>query len=147
MGKTASKYPRWPQAHPTPKSQTKVQWANTPVGQGFTNEHMDSFIHLGTYALGALSNTHGFTPDSMHPDTKYNWLHGHTLRDTLATFIEGYTTHRVLLGGAVLALVLMAAALLLLVLMFALLFASLGLLLVLWIRPSTLRSRVPQKRY
>ncbi len=31
---------------------------------GFTTEHMESFIHLGTYALGALGNQHGLTPDA-----------------------------------------------------------------------------------
>lgn len=35
---------------------------------GFTKEHMESFIHLGTYALGALSNQHGLAPDAPHPD-------------------------------------------------------------------------------
>lgn len=62
----------------------------------------------------------------------------------MAAFTEGYTTHRVLLGGAILALVLMVAALLLLVLMFALLFAVLALLLGLWLRPEMVR--VPKKR-
>lgn len=31
---------------------------------GFTKDHMDSFIHLGTYAMGALGNQHGLTPDA-----------------------------------------------------------------------------------
>ena len=31
---------------------------------GFTKDHMESFIHLGTYALGALSNQHGLAPDA-----------------------------------------------------------------------------------
>ena len=35
---------------------------------GFTKEHMESFIHLGTYALGALSNQHGLAPDAPHPE-------------------------------------------------------------------------------
>ncbi|CAF9906855.1 hypothetical protein IMSHALPRED_005373 [Imshaugia aleurites] len=35
---------------------------------GFTPEHMESFIHLGTYALGALSNQHGLAPDAPAPE-------------------------------------------------------------------------------
>lgn len=35
---------------------------------GFTKDHMESFIHLGTYALGALSNQHGLAPDAPHPE-------------------------------------------------------------------------------
>ena len=31
---------------------------------GFTKDHMESFIHLGAYALGALSNQHGLAPDA-----------------------------------------------------------------------------------
>ena len=29
---------------------------------------MESFIHLGTYALGALSNQHGLAPDAPLPE-------------------------------------------------------------------------------
>lgn len=35
---------------------------------GFAKEHMESFIHLGTCALGALSNQHGLAPDAPHPE-------------------------------------------------------------------------------
>ncbi|MCJ1450749.1 hypothetical protein MMC28_001083 [Mycoblastus sanguinarius] len=34
---------------------------------GFTKAHMESFIHLGNYALGALSNQHEIAPDAPHP--------------------------------------------------------------------------------
>ena len=34
------------------------------ASNGFTKDHMESFIHLGTYALGALSNQHGLAPDA-----------------------------------------------------------------------------------
>ncbi|KAL8790918.1 MAG: hypothetical protein Q9213_000343 [Squamulea squamosa] len=34
---------------------------------GFTREHMESFIHLGVYALGALANSHGLAPATAHP--------------------------------------------------------------------------------
>ena len=36
-------------------------------GNGFTTEHIDSFLHLGTYALGALANTHNLAPAAPHP--------------------------------------------------------------------------------
>lgn len=38
------------------------------AASGFTKDHMESFIHLGTYALGALSNQHGLAPDAPHED-------------------------------------------------------------------------------
>lgn len=37
---------------------------------GFSKDHMESFIHLGTYALGALSNQHGLAPDAPHDPTQ-----------------------------------------------------------------------------
>ncbi|KAG8528776.1 uncharacterized protein KY384_006464 [Bacidia gigantensis] len=40
------------------------------ANNGFTKDHMDSFLHLGTYALGALANQHSLAPDAMHPETE-----------------------------------------------------------------------------
>jgi hypothetical protein len=32
------------------------------AANGFTPEHIESLLHLGTYAMGALANTHGLAP-------------------------------------------------------------------------------------
>ena len=41
------------------------------ANNGFTKDHMDSFLHLGTYALGALANQHSLAPDHTHPETEH----------------------------------------------------------------------------
>ena len=44
-------------------SSSSVTSTNMEIAaNGFTPEHIESLLHLGTYAMGALANTHGLAP-------------------------------------------------------------------------------------
>lgn len=56
MGKAASEFV-------SDSSSSSVTSTDIEIaGNGFTPEHIDSLLHLGTYAMGALANTHGLAP-------------------------------------------------------------------------------------
>jgi len=46
-----------------PSHHNALHYMGKAASNGFTPEHIDSLLHLGTYAMGALANTHGLAPD------------------------------------------------------------------------------------
>lgn len=74
------------------------------AASGFTKEHMESFVHLDTYALGALGNQHGLTPEAPRdPAKEQEGISSYSLFYRLGVgryifFFRGWTPRQMMAG-------------------------------------------------